>query len=58
MPTVKFDGKLYSLKSRATIVPALNAMDRINALLWLANHTARRGYQKARPLIAASIEVQ
>lgn len=55
MPTVSFDGKEYSLKSRNINVPALAGMDRIGALLWLNQNTVRRGFQKARPLIAATL---
>jgi len=50
MPTVSYDGKTYSLKSRKTIVPDLGAMPRLAALLWICRNTRARGYSKPNPL--------
>jgi hypothetical protein len=47
MPTVEFDGKTYSLRSRKTEVPDLHVMARIEALVWLCRNTTPRGYSRA-----------
>lgn len=46
MPTVEYDGKTYSLLRRDTVVPNLQTMDRIAALVWLTQNTKARGYQR------------
>jgi hypothetical protein len=47
MPTVDYNGKTYSLLSRDTQAPDLQAMDRIAALVWLTRNTKAKGYQRA-----------
>lgn len=61
MPTVTFDGKTYKLRSRKTVVPALDEMARIAALSWLIQNTTKRGYSKnTNPLagLGGSVRVQ
>lgn len=55
MPTVEFEGKSYSLRSRSIAAPDLGKMDKISALIWLNQNTTRRGFEKARPLIPCSL---
>jgi hypothetical protein len=51
-PTVTFDGDVYKLRSRNTVVPDLAAMDEMAAHLWLCQNTWPKGYQReANPLI-------
>ncbi len=50
MPTVTFDGKVYSLRSRKTVVPDLAAMSRFEALTWLIRNAYDRGYGRPAPL--------
>jgi hypothetical protein len=51
MPKVKFDGQVYSLKSRKTVVPNLSEMSPIAARFWIRDNTRRRGYfQPDNPL--------
>jgi hypothetical protein len=47
MPTVEFEGRVWSLKSRKTEVPDIEHMDRFDALIWLNRNTIPRGYHKA-----------
>ena len=47
MPTVEYGGNVYKLRSRKTVVPDLNAMDSLAALIWINRNTTPRGYQKA-----------
>lgn len=49
-PTVTYDGSTYSLRSYKTEVPNLDAMSRIEAKLWLCQHTVPRGYSRPSPL--------
>jgi len=46
MPTVEWDGRIYSLKSRTMSPPDLGAMSRIGALVWLNRNTYPRGYSR------------
>lgn len=50
MPTVEYDGKVYCLTSRKTVVPDLSKMERLTALVWICQHTRGRGYSKPNPL--------
>lgn len=47
MPTITYDGKTYKLKSRKTVIPDLNSMSKIEALIWINTNTRARGYSKA-----------
>jgi hypothetical protein len=58
MPTVEFEGKTYSLRSRSTAAANLPKLDKISALIWLNQNATRRGFQKPRPLIACSVGVR
>ena len=46
MPTVEYRGSIYKLRSRKTVVPNLDAMDELSALIWINQNTTPRGYQK------------
>lgn len=60
MPIVEYEGKIYSLRSRKTIVPDLKSMERFSVLLWLCRNTTARGYSKPNPLVglAGVIEIK
>jgi hypothetical protein len=47
-PIVSYEGRSYSLRSRTVVVPALDAMTRIEALVWLNQHTCKRGHMQAQ----------
>jgi hypothetical protein len=47
MPTVTFEGKIYKLRSKKTVVPDFNTMDHLSVLLWLNRNTTAKGYRKA-----------
>lgn len=49
MPTVKYNGKVYKLRSRKTEIPDLAAMDSVPALMWLLRNTAPKGTNHRRP---------
>jgi len=52
MPTVVYEGSVYSLLSRKTEVPDFGKMESLHVRLWLCKHTRGRGYQKpTNPLI-------
>lgn len=50
MPTVEWDGRIYSVRSRKIEVPDLSAMSRLGALSWLCANTYPRGYSRPNPL--------
>ncbi len=50
MPTVEWDGRVYSVRSRKIKIPNLTAMSRFAALQWLIANTYARGYSRPNPL--------
>lgn len=52
MPTVEYDGKIYKLRSRKTLVPDFKKMGSLEACIWLNRNTTPRGYQKAENPLA------
>lgn len=58
MPTVEFEGRTYSLRTRSVVAPDLGKMDKIGALVWLNRNAVRRGFQKGRPLIACHMSIR
>ena len=51
-PTVEFEGYIYKLRSRNSIIPDLDHMSHFEALIWICRNTWPRGYQKVpNPLI-------
>ena len=44
MPTVTYDGSTYKLRSRKTVVPNLDSMERMAALIWINQNTTKRGH--------------
>jgi hypothetical protein len=57
LPLVEYDGQVYSLKSRKTVIPDFSAMDRFSALRWMCMNTRPRGYQKNKPKLAGLCQV-
>ena len=71
MPRIAFEGTSYALRSRKTVVPDLEAMSQIKALLWLCRNTTptrpcpakpacrlrRRGQRRDTPLTAAAVRI-
>jgi hypothetical protein len=58
MPVVHYDGHTYTLTSRKTIIPDFEAMRHMDALVWLARNTRRRGYQKEQVRLPAILAVK
>jgi hypothetical protein len=55
MPTVDFEGKTYSLRSRKTVIPDFSEMTSIQQLMWINKNTTARGYTtKTNPLAGMS----
>lgn len=48
-PTVEYDGKVYSCRSYNVEIPDLSAMTRTGALVWLNQHTVKRGHSTKPP---------
>jgi len=48
-PTVVYGGVAYKVRSHRTEIPDLEAMDRIDALIWLNRNTYGRGTNHRRP---------
>jgi hypothetical protein len=51
MPTVTYEGATYKLRSRKTEVPDLEAMDSLEAHIWLNRNTTAKGYRKVPTLV-------
>ena len=50
MPRVEYDGQVYALRNRSTVVPDLTAMTRSAVLIWLNQNTVPRGRLRENPL--------
>jgi hypothetical protein len=47
MPTLTYQGNVYKLRNRKTVVPDFSAMSNFETLIWINRNTTPRGYQKA-----------
>jgi hypothetical protein len=48
-PTVEYDGQTYKVRSHATEIPDLEAMNRLGALIWLNRNTHAKGRSNVKP---------
>ena len=46
----EYDGQVYALRNRSTVVPDLTAMTRSAVLIWLNQNTVPRGRLRENPL--------
>jgi len=52
MPKVSFDGSVYSLTSRKTIIPDFSLMSRTEAIMWLIKNPRGKGHSMpVNPLV-------
>jgi len=54
-PTVEYDGQAYKVRSRATEIPDLAAMDRLGVLIWLNRNTYAKGRSNVKPNLLAGL---
>lgn len=52
MPTVSYGDRTYKLRSRKTVVPDFDSMERLAVLVWLVQHTTPRGYSRVTNTLA------
>jgi hypothetical protein len=48
-PRITYDGKTYTARRWSVEIPDLAAMDRLAALVWLAQNTTPTGYSRPKP---------
>lgn len=47
---IEWDGRTYKVRRNSTVIPDLQSLPRMEALIWLCRETCPRGFSKPNPL--------